>query len=302
MSEGVPQLFDRALFRKRLDRAASEYGAADFLKERAAGDLVDRLNLILRDFPLAADLGARTGVFRRAMEAGGARIGALVETDLSGRMLAGRGGLIVQADEEALPFADASLNLVTSTLALHAVNDLPGALVQVRRVLKPDGLFVGSLYGGETLIELRQALLDAEIEIRGGAGPRVAPFLDAADGPRLLQRAGFALPVSDVDTVTVGYRHPLALMRDLRRMGETAMMTERARSPLSRALLARTLELYAERHTRSDGKVTATFEIVTLTGWAPADSQPKPLRPGSAKMSLADGIAAARNRSGETEG
>jgi SAM-dependent methyltransferase len=294
----APVVFDRELHRRRLHRAASTFGAADFLKRRAAEDIVLRLEPILREFPLAADLGARTGAFRAALESGDARVGAVIETDLSLAMLAGRPGLRVVADEERLPFADASLELIVSTLALHAVNDLPGALVQARRALKPDGLFIAALFGGETLIELRQALLDAEVELRGGAGFRVAPLLDASDGPRLLQRAGFALPVSDVDRVSVGYPHLLALLEDLRRMGETAIMVERSRTPLTRAVLARAVELYAERHGRPDGKVTATFEIVTLTGWAPHESQQQPLAPGSAKMSLADGLVVARSRGG----
>ena len=264
-----PLVFDRALHRRRLDRAAGGFGQADFLRARVAADLVERLETVTRSFPVAAELGARNGLLGRALADANAGVATLIETDLSRAMLAGRSGLLVQADEERLPFADGSLDLVVSALALHTVNDLPGALVQARRALKPDGLFLAALFGGETLIELRQALLDAEGELRGGAGFRVGPMLDAADGPRLLQRAGFALPVADVDRVTVGYPHPLALLQDLRRMGETAVMTERARSPLTRGVLGRAVELYAERHGRPDGKVTATFEIVTLTGWAP---------------------------------
>lgn len=276
----VPHVFDRVLLRRRLDRAAPVFGEADFLKRRAAADVVERLEAILRDFPLAADLGARTGAFAAALAGSEARVGVLIETDLSRHMLAGRAGLRVQADEERLPFAPASLDLIVSSLALHAVDDLPGVLAQARAALTPDGLFLAALFGGATLWELRGALLDAETELRGGAGPRVSPFLDPGDGPRLLQRAGFALPVSDVDRVSVGYRHPLALLQDLRRMGETSVLLERDRAPLSRAVLARAFELYAERHGRADGKVEATFEIVTLTGWAPHESQPQPLEPG----------------------
>jgi SAM-dependent methyltransferase len=275
----VPQVFDRARLRRRLDRAAPAFTGVDFLKARAAADLVERLEVVLRDFPLAADLGARRGEFARALAAGSARVGMVIETDLSRPMLAGRPGPRVQADEERLPFADASFDLVASSLALHGVNDLPGVLAQVRAALKPDGLFLGALFGGATLWELRSVLLDAETEVRGGAGPRVSPFLDPGDGPRLLQRAGFALPVADVDRVTVGYPHPLALLQDLRRMGETSVLAQGA-GPLGRPVLARAVELYAERHGRPDGKVAATFEIVTLTGWAPHESQPQPLEPG----------------------
>jgi SAM-dependent methyltransferase len=261
----VPQPFDRTLLRRRLDRAAGQVAAADFLHSRAADDIAERLSLILRDFPLAVDLGARGGAVRKALSTSEARVGAIIEAELSGKLLAGRPGLRVQADEERPPFADGSLDLVVSSLALHAVNDFVGALIAIRRSLKPDGLFIGALLGGDTLTELRGALLQAESELRGGAGPRVAPFLNALDAPGLLQRAGFALPVSDVDRVRVGYPHPLALMLDLRRMGETAVMTERSRRPLTRPLLARLFESYPRR---PDGRIEATFEIVTLTGWA----------------------------------
>ena len=263
----VPQPFDRALLRRRLDRAAPQFAAADFLKRRAAGDIADRLELILRDFPLAVDLGARTGHVREALA--GSRVGALIESDLSLAMLAGRGGLRVQADEERLPFAPASVDLVVSALALHPVNDFVGALIAARQALKPGGAFIAAMLGGGTLTELRHALIEAETALYGGAGPRVAPFLNPLDAPGLLQRAGFSEPVADVDRVTVGYADPLALMLDLRRMAETAVMTERSRRPLTRSLLARVFDLYPKR---SDSRIEATFEIVTLTGWAASGS------------------------------
>ncbi|HEX8569720.1 MAG TPA: methyltransferase domain-containing protein [Caulobacteraceae bacterium] len=286
----APVLFDRALHRRRLDRAAPQFAAADFLKRRAAEDAVFRLEAILRDFPVAVDLGARSGAFGEALAGSAAdrRIGLLLETDFSERMLLGRAGVV--ADEERLPFAPASVDLVVSLLALHWTNDLPGALIQIRRALKPDGLFVGALFGGETLTELRHALLQAEAELTGGAGLRVSPFAEGSDGAALLQRAGFAIPVTDVDRVTVRYRHPLELLRDLRRMGETNVLLNRDRRPLSRAVLARAFEVYQERYGLEDGRVPATFEIVTVTGWAPHESQQKPLRPGSAKMRLADAL------------
>ncbi len=196
------------------------------------------------------------------------RVGLLVETDLSEAMLAGRRGLRLVADEERLPFADQSLDLVVSALALHWTNDLPGVLVQVRRALKPDGVFIGSLLGGSTLTELRQCLLEAETEIQGGAGPRVSPFADALDAAGLLQRAGFRLPVTDTDKVSVRYADPLKLFEDLRRMGETNVLIDRPKRPLSRAVLARGFELYAERFASVEGGIVATFEIVTATGWA----------------------------------
>ncbi|MES2896398.1 MAG: methyltransferase domain-containing protein [Pseudomonadota bacterium] len=292
-----PRLFDRTLLRTRLDRAASAYPGADFLKRRAAEDAVVRLEAIMREFPRAVDLGSRTGAFREALAQSDAqaRVGLLIEADLSAKMLAGRPGLRLVADEERLPFAFGSLDLVVSTLALHWTNDVVGALIQIRRALKPDGLFIGSMLGGATLTELRRCLLDAEAELTGGAGPRVSPFADAYDAAGLLQRAGFALPVADVDRVTVRYAHPLKLLADLRAMGETSVLAERHPKPLTRTVLARAFELYVERFAEPDGRIPATFEILTLTGWSPDPSQQKPLKPGSAKMRLADALGVVEN-------
>jgi SAM-dependent methyltransferase len=299
-----PRLFDRTLHRTRLRRAAPTFAAADFLKARAAADLVERLEAIVRRFPIAVDLGARDGAFARALtnSQAASRVGVLIETDLAGRMLAGRGGLRVQADEEVLPFADESLDLVVSSMALHWVNDLPGVLVQIRRALRPDGLFLAAMLGGATLTELRQALVAAEAELSDGAGPRVSPFADALDAAGLLQRAGFALPVADVDRLTVRYSHPIKLMADLRAMGETNALVERARQPLSRAVLERAAAIYVERFADPDGRVRASFDIITMTGWAPHPDQQKPLKPGSAKMRLADALGAIEQSSGEKAG
>jgi SAM-dependent methyltransferase len=299
-----PRLFDRDLHRRRLDRAAPRFAAAGFLKDRAAADAVERLEAILRSFPLAVDLGARDGAFRRALAGSDAapRIGAIIETDLSAAMLTGRSGPRVQMDEERLAFADESLDLVVSLLALHWVNDTPGALIQIRRALKPDGLFVGAVLGGGTLTELRQSLTEAEAELTDGAGPRISPFADTFDAAGLLQRCGFALPVVDLDRVTVRYAHPLKLIADLRAMGETNVLTDRARRPLSRAVLARACEIYAERFADPDGRVRATFDILTLTGWAPHPDQQQPLKPGSAKMRLADALGTQERPAGEKAG
>nr|WP_295114169.1 methyltransferase domain-containing protein [uncultured Caulobacter sp.] len=299
-----PLLFDRALHRARLDRAAPDFAAADFLKARAAQDVVMRLETILRRFPVAVDLGARNGHFFKALEGSDARanIDTLIEADLSGRMLGGRETLRVVADEERLPFGDATLDLVTSTLSLHWTNDLVGALIQIRRALKPDGLFVGAIFGGATLTELRQCLLAAEAELSDGAAMRVSPFADAIDAAGLLQRAGFALPVADVDRVKVRYSHPLSLLQDLRRMGETSVLIDRSRKPLTKKVLFRAMELYVERFAEADGKVPVTFEIVSVTGWAPHDSQQKPLRPGSAKMRLADALGTTEESAGDKAG
>jgi SAM-dependent methyltransferase len=293
-----PRLFDRTLHRKRLDRAAQAYSRADFLHRRAALDLAERLEPIMREFPLAVELSARGGGFAEAVAGGAAagRIGALVEADLSPAMLARRPGPRVVLDEERLPFADASLDLVVSTLGLHWTNDVVGALIQIRRALKPDGLFLGAFLGGATLTELRQALTAAEAELLGGAGSRVSPFADVPDAAALLQRAGFALPVADVDRVSVTYEHPLRLMADLRQMGETNVLAERHPRPLTRALLARTCEIYRERFAAADGRVAASFEIVTLTGWAPHASQPQPLKPGSAQVRLAEALGVTEHK------
>jgi len=260
-----------------------------------------RLETILRRFPVAVDLGSRHGAFAAALSQSDAagNIDMLFETDLSARMLGNRAGARVAADEERLPFGDATLDLAVSTLALHWTNDLVGALIQIRRALRPDGLFIGAIFGGATLTELRQVLLQAEDEISGGAAFRVSPFADAIDAAGLLQRAGFALPVSDVDRVKVRYAHPIELLRDLRRMGETSVLLDRSRKPLSRRVLLRAMELYVERFAEADGRVPATFEIVSVTGWAPHESQQKPLRPGSAKMRLADALGAVEQSAGE---
>ena len=304
MTSAPPRLFDRDLHRRRLDRAAPGYGAADFLKARAAADAVERLEAIMREFPLAVDLGARNGAFAAALalSEAKAKVGALIEADLSLRMLAGRAGLRVQADEERLPFADESLNLVVSLLALHWTNDLVGALIQIRRALRPDGLFIGALFGGQTLSELRQCLTQAEAELLGGAGLHVSPFADVLDGAALLQRAGFALPVADLDRVTVRYSSPLELIRDVRAMGESNVLVDRARKPLLRPVLARAAEIYHERFSESDGRVRATFDIVSLTGWAPHPDQQQPLRPGSAKMRLADALHVKEHPAGDKGG
>ncbi len=231
-----------------------------------------------QSFPLALDLGTRTGNFRRALgEAPGTaqRLGALVEADLARPLLSRDSRHGVVADEERLPFASGCFSLVVSVLALHAVNDLPGALVQIRRTLAPGGVFLAALFGEETLTELRQALAAAESEVEGGLSPRVAPFATLADAGALLQRAGFAEPVADVDRVKVRYPDALAVMRELRAMGEANALSERTRKPLKRALLARACTLYEERFGAADGRVPATFDILYLTGWAPPEAGPK---------------------------
>jgi len=297
-----PRLFDRDLQRLRLARAAPRY--EDFLKARAADDLVQRLTVINRRFDTAVDLGARTGAFARALALSEAtdRVGWLAQADLSEAMLGWTTGPRLVADEARLPLAAESADLVVSSLSLHGVDDLVGALIQIRRALRPDGLFLGALLGGATLTELRQCLTEAELGETGGAGPRISPFLDAFDGAALLQRAGFALPVADVDTVNVLYDHPLKLMADLRAMGETNVLFDRPRAALTRRVLKRVSELYFERFAVADGRIRATFEIITLTGWAPHPGQQQPLRPGSAKMRLADALSGVERDAGEAAG
>lgn len=282
-------IFDRALLRQRRGRGAAKAGAHDFLLARVADDLAERLAIVRRTFPLAANIGAHHGLLSRRIR-GIAGVASIIDVDSTPELLEACSGLRVLADEEALPFADASLDLVVSALALQFVNDLPGALIQIRRALKPDGLFLAALLGGASLRELREAWLTAEAEVSGGASPRVAPFADVRDVGALLQRAGFALPVVDSETVTVTYPDPLALMRELKGMGAGNVLVARRRVPVTRRLLMRAAEVYVERFAGPDGRVPATFEILTLTAWAPDPSQPKPLRPGSAQVRLADAL------------
>ena len=281
-----PLLFDRQLLRARRRRALA-FGPATFLLERAADDLAERLGAVLRRFDLAVDLGTPTDAVRRALAAGGV-IRTMIAADPLAPCLTDETALRVAADEEALPFRDASLDLVVSGLALQFVNDLPGTLAQVRRALKPDGLFMAALLGGETLTELRESFAVAEAEIEGGVSPRVPPFADLRDAGALLQRAGFALPVTDIDRLIVRYASPYALLTDLRRMGATNALLERRRVPLRRTTLTRMAEIYATRFADADGRVRATFEMLWLSGWGPHESQQKPLAPGSAKVRLAD--------------
>lgn len=283
-----PLVFDRALLRRRQARTRA-LGPETFLIERVASDLAERLGAVLRQFDVAIDLGTPTDAVRGAL-ADASSIGTLIAAGPDGDVI---------ADEEALPFRDGSLDLLVSALALQFVNDLPGALIQIRRALKPDGLFLAALLGGDTLTELRQSFAAAEVEIEGGVSPRVAPFADVREMGALLQRAGFALPVTDVERLTVRYSSPFILMGELRRMGATNVLAERRRTPLRRATLKRMAEIYAQRFADPDGKVRATFEVIWLSGWAPHESQQKPLRPGSARTRLADALGVREIGTGE---
>jgi len=279
----------------RQQRACS-LGPETFLLDRVADDLGERLSAVLRRFEIAVDLGTPTDGVRRALAASG-KVTTIVAAEF--RTGSDRSFLRVGADEETLPFADGSLDLVTSALTLQFVNDLPGTLIQIRRALKPDGLLLAAVVGGESLAELREAIAAAESEIEGGISPRVAPFADVQELGALMQRAGFALPVIDNERLVVRYDSVFALMRDLRRMGATNVLHERRRKPLRRATLRRMTEIYAERFSDADGRLRASFEIVWLSGWAPHESQQKPLKPGSATQRLADALGTSEISTGE---
>jgi NADH dehydrogenase [ubiquinone] 1 alpha subcomplex assembly factor 5 len=274
------RVFDRAAVRRHRDRAAATVGqVADVLRD-AAERLLDRLDDTTRGFSRALDVGGR-GVVAPLLRARGIEV---VSCDLSPAMAARNGGAAVAADEELLPFAAASFDLVVASLSLHWVNDLPGALIQLRQALRPDGLLLASLPALGTLAELRQALTRAEAAVSGGASPRVSPFPDLRDCAALLQRAGFALPVADVEDLTLLYADPLALLRELRAAGEANAVWLRDRRVPPRGLFPAALALLPER----DGRVVATLRLAMLTGWAPAPSQPKPAARGSGQVSLAD--------------
>jgi SAM-dependent methyltransferase len=294
-----PLIFDRPLLRTRRARAAA-LGPATFLIDRVAEDLADRLASVLRQFPLAVDLGSPTDALRRVLAASG-KTGTIIALDHVAAATPPP-WLHVIADEEALPLGDASVDLVVSGLSLQFVNDLPGTLVQVRRALRPDGLFIAALLGGQTLTELRQSLAAAEAEVEGGASPRVAPFVDVRELGALLQRAGFALPVTDVDRLTVRYDTVSALMQDLRRMGATNALAERRRVPPRRRTLGLMTAIYRDRFADPDGRIRATFDLVWLSGWAPHASQQQPLKPGSAQVRLADALGSREQSAGEKAG
>lgn len=292
-------IFDRSLLFRRRDRAAPHVQDHAFLLERAADDILERLGAVRRQFPVALNLGAYNGLLSRRLR-GFPGIELVIDAEPSARLLDQCDRPKVRADEEALPFREGSLDLVVSALALHFVNDLPGTLVQIRRALKPDGLLLATLFGGGTLQELRTSLLAAEAEVEGGASPRVAPFADVRALGSLLQRAQFALPVVDSDTVTVTYPNPLQLMHELRAMGASNVLRARRRLPLRRRTLQRALEIYVDRFGLDGGRVPATFEFITMTGWAPHESQQKPLQPGSARARLADALGTKELPAGES--
>lgn len=282
-------LFDSNLVQTRRERAMKTPGSGgDFLLEIVAQELAERLSVVERHFDQAVEMhGATGGTARRLLATG--RIGSIDRVETSA--IFGNGDeAIIPAGMEEVPLADQSANLIVSPLALHLTNDTPGMLIRMRRALKPDGLLLAAIPGAGTLQELREVLLATEAELLGGASPRVIPFADVRDVGGLLQRAGFALPVVDADSYTVRYDSLFSLIRDLRAMGMTNALTNRSRAPLSRSFFLRAAELYAERFADPDGRIRATFSIIYASGWAPHESQQKPLKPGSAKMRLADAL------------
>jgi SAM-dependent methyltransferase len=276
----MPELFDADLLALRRARARG----ADFLREAVAREVTDRLVEVNRTFLAPAIVGPRGEVQAEAMRA------------------AGLAAPLLRADATVLDLAEGAHDLVIHALALHWANDPVGQMVQSRLALRPDGLFIGTMFGGETLHELRAALAAAEVETLGGLSPRVAPMGEIRDLGGLLQRAGFALPVADAERFDVTYATPLDLMRDLRAMGETNVMRARLARPMRRDMLARACEIYTDRFALPDGRIPATFEVLFLTGWAPAPSQQQPLRPGSAKARLADALGVAERGAGEKAG
>lgn len=300
-----PLIFDRLALQSQRDRRASDFENADFMIREVGERLFDRVLDIPRHFAMALDLGCHTGFLGELVLP--RSVGTLVQMDLSPKFARAASvhnpkALTLSGDEETLPFTQSIFDLAISCLSMHWVNDLPGALIQIKRALKPDGLFLGAMFGGESLRELRAALMEAEIACLGGAGPRVSPFADLRDAAGLLQRAGFALPVVDQESIDVTYDTAFDLMQDLRKMGEAGLVLERRKTFTPRSVFMRAAEIYAERHSNSDGRIVARFDILFLHGWAPHETQQKPLKRGSAKTRLADALDVSEYSAGEKAG
>ena len=299
-----PYIFDRALLRRRRDRAAGEFEAYDFLHARVADDLLERVESVSRDFETCLVVGGGGAVGRALKRRPGAakKIGMLIEADLSPAMAGLSAHPSAAFDEEALPIKERSVDLVLSCLSLHWTNDLVGALIQMNYALKPDGFLAGAVLGGSTLTELREALKAAEAALSREPARRVSPFADTFDMAGLLSRAGFAMPVSDVDRVTARYGNAFVLMRDLRKMGETSVLAQRSRTPGVKSLFVKAAEAYAQAHADEDRRIPATFEVIHFAGWAPHPDQPRPKRPGSATHRLADALGVEETGAGDAAG
>jgi NADH dehydrogenase [ubiquinone] 1 alpha subcomplex assembly factor 5 len=298
MSDLIPQLFDMRALRWNRQRSAASYNKFAFLKDEAALRLADRVDLMRRDFDLCLDLGAHDGRLWQHLAPLG-KIRTIVQSDPAAEFssnflpndITHTAATFAVHDFTSLPFADKSFDAVFSCLNFHWVDDLPGLFVQIRRLLRPDGLCLVNFLGGDSLHELRASLIAAEQDITGGFSPRCAPMADIRDVGGLLGRAGLALPVADSDRLTVNYPNMFRLMRDLRGMGEQNVLLGRLRHPTKRAVFTRAAEIYQDKFGQANGSIPASFEIITLTGWAPHESQQKPLRPGSARMRLANVVA-----------
>lgn len=302
--DGPPRLFDRTLLRRRKDRAAGEFQHYDFLHARVADDLLDRVESVSRDFETCVVLGGG-GAVGRALEdrpAARKKIGTVIETDLSPAMAALSDHPAAAVDEEMLPLKEGSVDLVLSCLGLHWTNDLVGALIQINYALKPDGFFAGAILGGSTLSQLRDALKAADGAQGREPERRVSPFADTFDMAGLISRAGFSMPVSDVDRVRARYGNAFVLMRDLRKMGETNALIERARTPGTKALFVQAAQAYSHACADDDGKIPASFDVIHFAGWAPHPDQPRPKRPGSANARLADALGVSETSAGDTAG
>ena len=295
------ELFDRRLLRQRRERFAGEVAAHEFLLAEVGTEIAERVGAILRDFPLALDLGAYRGGLGSRLAAM-PRVGEVIYAESAPKLAALCPRPALACDEDLLPFKDGSLNLVASGLALHRVNDLPGALIQIRRALAPDGFFLAAALGSRSLHELREALIEAEAEETGGVSPHIAPFGDLRDYGALLQRAGFALPVTDAELLTLIYPGPRQLMAEIRVLGGGNVLVSRRKAPMTRHVLERAEDIYRSRYGTADGRIKASFEIVYLAGWAPHASQQKPLPPGSAARRLADALGTTEHSAGDKAG
>lgn len=281
-------IFKRALIKSRRERIAKHFEAHDFLNEEISDRLLDNLKDIKRDFKTVLSMNVHGRLLRDYFKSDD-----IIHQDLSNAMLKSKPGQRIQADEEYLPYKNQSLDLTLSCLNLHWVNDLPGTLIQILRSLKPDGLFLAAMFGGETLTELRQSMLKADMEHRGGISPHISPFIDVRDAGGLMQRAGFALPVVSQERINVTYSDAFALMKELKGMGENSALNKRFKGLSSRQLMMKVAEHYHQNFANEQGRITATFDIIYLQGWAPHESQQKPLKPGSAKMALKDALGTA---------
>jgi SAM-dependent methyltransferase len=283
-----PRLFDTSLARARLARAAPQSLA--FLADAVVNEIGERIDLVVRHFKstVVHRIGAEATAQRLALTA---RFGNVL---VAGAHPSSPGDLMF--DPEALPFAPNSLDCMVSLLTLQGVNDLPGALIQMRRALRPDGLLLACLFAATTLGELRSAWLEAESHAAGGVSPRVSPFADLRELGALLQRAGFALPVADSDRTIVRYPDALSLMREIKLLGFGNCLVGRSRRLVTRKLLLDAATAYERDFSDADGKVRATVEVAWLTAWSPHESQQQPLKPGSAKARLADALNTTEKR------